>query len=159
MVKLAKPQMSDMVFERTLSDDLSFLANEGQAFIGIKCRAGGWANPELIKMRDDIQVWRQSKILGMASVSDEPQSYAEQHAEIEKEIGMKMFEAIYDACVVEWWTNIEDDGKPMVCNRDNFIALADVRIDEISQFFLDFASYVDNLANFRAEIDRATVKN
>ena len=159
MVKLAKPQMSDMVFERTLSYDLSFLANEGQAFIRIKCRAGGWTNPTLVKMRDDIQIWRQSKNLGMASVIDKPEEYAAQNAKIEREIGQKMFEAIYEACVVEWWTNIEDDGKPMKCNKENFVALADVRIDEIGKVFVDFAKYVDDLANFRADMDGETVKN
>ena len=159
MVKLAKPQMSDMVFERTLSDDLSFLANEGQAFIAIKCRAGGWANPKLIKMRDDIQVWRQTKVLGMAKTMDDVEEYAMKNAEMDKQIGKKMFEAIYDACVVEWSTNIEDDGKPMNCTKKNFLELADVRIDEISSFFMDFAKYVDELANFRADIDKETVKN
>jgi len=148
-----------MTFERIFSDDLSFLADEGSAFIKVKCRAGGWANPELIKMRDDIQVWRQSKILGMTRIADDGEKYAQEHAEIEKEIGRKMFQAIYDACVVEWSTNIQDDQKPMKCNRDNFMALADVRIDEISQCFLDFAQYVDDLANFRSEIDKATAKN
>ena len=159
MVKLAKPQMSDMVFERTLSDDLSFLADTGEAFIGIKCRAGGWANPKLIKMRDDIQVWRQTKVLSMAKSIDDMEVYAKQNADIDREVGQKMFEAIYDACVVEWWTNIQDDGKAMNCNKQNFMALADVRIDEISNYFMDFAKYVDELANFRADIDAETVKN
>lgn len=159
MVKLAKPQMSDMVFERTLSDDLSFLADTDKAFIGIKCRAGGWANPELIKMRDDIQVWRQSKMLGMTSISSDVEKYAVETSNVDRQVGLKMFEAIYDACVVEWWTNIEDDGKPMKCNRENFMALADVRISEISQFFMDFARYVDELGNFRSDIDKETVKN
>lgn len=159
MVKLAKPQMSDMVFERTLSDDLSFLADTDKAFIGIKCRAGGWANPELIKMRDDIQVWRQSKMLGMASISSDVEKYAAETSSVDRQVGLKMFEAIYDACVVEWWTNIEDDGKAMTCNRENFMALADVRISEISQFFMDFARYVDELGNFRSDIDKETVKN
>lgn len=159
MVKLSKPKVSDMVFERTFSDELAFLSSDGDAFIGIKCRAGGWANPELIKMRDEIQVWRQTQVLSMAKSSDDVDAYAEINAKLEKEIGRKMFEALYDACVVEWWTNIDDDGKPMKCNRDNFIALADVRIDEISKYFVDFANYVDELANFRADMDKATAKN
>ena len=148
-----------MVFERTLSDDLSFLANEGQAFIGIKCRAGGWANPELVRLRDEIQVWRQSKMLAMTPLSKDAENYAKESASIDRQVGIKMFEAIFDACVVEWWTNIQDDGKPMKCNRDNLLALADVRIDEISQFFMDFARYVDQLGNFRDDIDKEAAKN
>lgn len=159
MLKLAKPKVSDMVFERTFSDELAFLSSDGDAFIGIKCRAGGWANPELIKMRDEIQVWRQTQMLSLAKSSDDVDAYAQINAKLEKDIGRKMFEALYDACVVEWWTSIDNDGKAMKCNRDNFIALADVRIDEISKFFVDFANYVDDLANFRADIDKATVKN
>ena len=159
MVKLSKPKVSDMVFERTFTDEIAFLANEGSAYMKIKCRAGGWANPELIKMRDEIQVWRQSKVLGMAGIMDNPEQYAEQNADIERQVGQKMFEALYEACVVEWSTNIEDNGKPMKCNKDNFVALADVRIEEIAKFFVDFAKFVDDLANFRADIDQATVKN
>ena len=159
MVKLAKPQMSDRVFERTFSDELAFLSDTDQTFMGIKCRAGGWANPDLTKMRDEIQVWRQSKLMSLTQLVDDREKYATESAKIEQELGRKMFEAIYDACVVEWWTNIEDDGKPMICDRENFIALADVRIDEISVFYTDFAKYVDDLANFRAEIDKETAKN
>ena len=159
MVKLSKPKVSDMVFERTFSDELAFLSSDGDAFIGIKCRAGGWANPELIKMRDEIQVWRQSKVLGMTNIMDDPEKYAERNADIERQVGQKMFEALYEACVVEWFTNIEDDGKPMKRTKENFVALADVRIEEIAKFFVDFAKYVDDLANFRADIDQATVKN
>lgn len=159
MLKLKKPSMSDMTFEREFTDELAFLADKGKAYISIKCRAGGWANPDLVRMRDDIQVWRQSKALSMASLAKEPEKYAEQSAAMEKEIGGKMFQAVYDCCVVSWATNIENDGKPMECNRDNFVALADVRISEIAEYFVDFARYVDDLGNFRSDMERQTAKN
>ena len=151
--------MSDMEFRREFSDDLSFLADKGNAYITIKCRAGGWTNPELVRKKDEIQVWRQTKVLGMASIVDDAEKYAEQNAAIEKEIGQKMFAAIYESCVVSWDTNIQDDGKPIDKTQDKFMALADVRIKEISDYFIDFAQYVEEISNFRSDIDKATAKN
>lgn len=159
MLKLKQPLMSDMEFRREFSDDLSFLADKGKAYITIKCRAGGWTNPELVRKKDEIQVWRQTKVLGMASIVDDPEKYAEQNAAIEKEIGQKMFAAIYESCVVSWDTNIQDDGGPMDKTLDKFMALADVRIKEISDYFVDFAQYVEEISNFRSDIDKATAKN
>lgn len=159
MLKLKQPSMSDMDFRREFSDDLSFLADKGKAYISIKCRAGGWVNPDLVRLRDEIQVWRQSQALGMVSLTKEPEKYAKQNYQMEREVGSKMFSAVYDACVVSWETNIENDGKAMVTDKDHFIALADTAIPEISQYFVDFAKYVDDLANFRADLEGKAEKN
>ena len=159
MLNLKKPQMSDMTFRREFSDELSFLSDADATFIEIKCRAGGWANPELTKMRDDIQTYKQAKSLEAARELKDADKYAEMSAKTEREVGEKLFEAIYDACVISWATNIQNDGGKMKCDKDHFLALADVRINEISEYFMDFAKYVDDLSNFRAEADAVTEKN
>jgi len=80
-------------------------------------------------------------------------------AATDKEVGRKLFEAIFDACVISWNTNIKNDSKAMQCDKDHFLALADIRINEISEYFMEFAKYVDELSNFRAEADGETEKN
>ena len=159
MLNLKKPQMSDMTFRREFTNDLNFLSETSATFIEIKCRAGGWINPELTKMRDDVQTYKQAKSLEAAKELKDAGKYAEMAAKTEREVGKKLFEAIYDACVISWDTNIQNDGGKMKFDKDHFLALADVRIDEISEYFMDFSKYVDDLSNFRAEADAVTEKN
>lgn len=159
MLNLKKPKMSDMTYRREFSDELTFLSDEDKTWIEIQCRAGGWANPNLIKMRDDIQIFKQSKSIEVSKMISEPEKYAEISAKTDRQIGAKLFEAIYESCVISWNTNIQNNGKSMICDKDHFLALADVRIDELVQYFIDFATYVEDLSNFRAEIDGETEKN
>jgi hypothetical protein len=159
MLKLKKPKMSDMTYRREFSDELTFLSEEDKTWIEIKCRAGGWANPDLVRLRDDIQTYRQAKSIESAKLIKDTAKYAEMSASTDKEVGRKLFEAIFDACVISWDTNIKNDGKAMHCDKDHFLALADIRINEISEYFMEFAKYVDELSNFRAEADGETEKN
>lgn len=159
MLKLKQPKMSDMTYRKEFSEELTFLSEEDKTWIEIKCRAGGWVNPDLIRMRDDIQTFKQSKSLEASKVLSDSEKYAKLNAKNEREIGSKLFEAIYDACVISWNTNIQNSGNKMECDKEHFLALADVRIDEVTKYFMDFAKYVEDLSNFRAEIDEETEKN
>jgi len=159
MLKLSKPKMSDQIFRREFSSELNFLSGKKKTFIEIKCRAGGWINPDLIKLREEIDLYRQVQAIQAAQDIDDRDKFTRQTAELNKELGKRQFEALFDACVVAWNTNIQNDGAEMECDKDHFMALADVRIDEISQFFIDFASYVEDLANFVTEADKETEKN
>ena len=150
--------MSDQIFRRDFSSDLDFLSGE-TTFIEIKCRAGGWLNTDLIKLRDEAELNRQIKTMQAADHVKDRERFTRETSEISKSVGKMQFEALFDACVVAWNTNIQNDGKDMKCDKDHFMALAEVRIEEISKYFLDFAEYVDNLANFIAEADRETEKN
>ena len=158
MLKLSQPKMSDQIFRRDFSSDLDFLSGE-TTFIEIKCRAGGWLNTDLIKLRDEAELNRQIKTMQAADHVKDRERFTRETSEISKAVGKMQFEALFDACVVAWNTNIQNDGKDMKCDKDHFMALAEVRIEEISKYFLDFAEYVDNLANFIAEADKETEKN
>jgi len=159
MLKLKKPQLSDMVFESKFSPELDFLADKGKTYITIKCRAGGWANPNLTAKREEVSVFKEMETLRSAKMLDNVDEYAKYKAESEKQIGKKLFEALYDSCVISWETNIQNDGIKMKCDREHFLLLADEKINELAQFFLDWANYVDELGNFRKQIDEETVKN
>ncbi|QDP67055.1 MAG: hypothetical protein Unbinned4497contig1000_29 [Prokaryotic dsDNA virus sp.] len=158
MLKLTQPNMSDQIFRREFSSELDFLSGE-TTFIEIKCRAGGWLNHKLIKLRDDIELNRQIQTMQAAEFIKDREKFAKKAAENTKTIGKMQFGALFDACVIHWNTNIKNDGKNMNCVKSTFMALADVRIEEISNYFVDFAKYVDDLANFITEADKETEKN
>lgn len=159
MLKLKKPQLSDMVFESNFTPELDFLADKGKTYITIKCRAGGWANPDLTVKREEVAIFREMQSLRAAKLLEDENKFSKYKAESDKEVGKKLFEALYDTCVVSWETNIQNDGTNMKCDKEHFLELADVKINELSQFFMDWAKYVDELGNFRQEIEEETAKN
>jgi len=159
MLKLKKPQLSDMVFESKFSPDMDFLADKGKTYISIKCRAGGWANPDLNVMREQVVLYQEMQSLKASKMMDDEDKYTKFKSQSEKEVGKKLFEALYDTCVVSWETNIQNDGTKMKLDKDHFIALADAKINELTQFFMDWAKYVEELGNFRQEVEEETVKN
>lgn len=159
MLKLKKPQLSDMVFESNFSPELDFLADKGKTYITIKCRAGGWANPDLTVMREQVVLYQEMQTLKATKMIDNEDKYTKFKFDSDKEVGKKLFEALYDTCVVSWETNIQNDGTKMICDKEHFLELADVKINELSEFFMDWAKYVDELGNFRQEVEEETVKN
>lgn len=159
MLKLKQPKLSDMKFRREFPEQLDYLADEGRAYIEITCRAGGYLNPKLQKLNDEIELHRNVKSFEMVDMAKDRAKYAEASNKLADEIGRMRFAAFYDACVVEWSTNIENNGGPMVCDKEHFLALADVKIAEISSYFLDFAKYVEDLTNFVRRADEETEKN
>lgn len=159
MLKLKKPNLSDMTFRREFPEHLAYLASDGPAYIEIICRAGGYLNPKLQRLNDEIELHRNVRTFEMIEISKDRTKYAEASNKLAKEIGRMRFEAFYDACVVSWATNIENDGGPMPCDKDHFVALADVKIDEISNFFVEFARYVEDVTKFVAKADEETEKN
>jgi len=159
MLKLKKPQLSDMVFESNFTPVLDFLADKGKTYITIKCRAGGWANPDLTVMREQVALYQEMQTLKATKMIDNEDKYTKFKFDSDKEVGKKLFEALYDTCVVSWETNIQNDGTKMKCDKEHFLELADVKINELSEFFMDWARYVDELGNFRQEVEEETVKN
>lgn len=159
MLNLKKPNMSDMTFRRELSSELDYLADSGRAYIEIKCRAGGYLNPELQKLNEQIDLRRNVLTYSMIDIAKDREKYAKASSEMAREIGEMRFKAFYDACVVEWSTNIQNEGGPMKCDRDHFLALADAGIDEISDYFVEFTKYVDEVSNFIHKSDEETEKN
>ena len=85
--------------------------------------------------------------------------YATEMANMSKELGEMKLHSLYDACVISWNTNILNNGKPMKCNKDNFMELAQIRIEEFVNYFVDFSKYVEELGNFINKADEVSEKN
>lgn len=158
MLNLNKPSMADQTFRREFSSKLDFLSGK-TSFIEVRCKAGGWMNPALLKLREEVELHSNIKRMQIAEELDDKEKFTRLSTELNKEVGKMQFDAIYDGCVVEWKTNIVNNGKPMVCDKEHFMALADVRSEEIATYFVDFAKFIDDLANFINKADEETEKN
>ena len=154
MLNLKKPQLSDMVFESNFTPELDFLADKGKTYITIKCRAGGWANPDLTVKREEVAIFREMQSLRAAKLLEDENKFSKYKAESDKEVGKKLFEALYDTCVVSWETNIQNDGTNMKCDKEHFLELADVKINELSQFFMDWVILDRKLKRKRQKTNR-----
>ena len=151
--------MSSMTFRRELPSNFDYLSDGGTSWVAIECRAGGYLNADLQRLRDQIELKRQIKAMEVSEFAKDRGKYAALINSMSIEIGRMRFEAIYDACVVSWSTNIQDDGLPMVCDKDHFMELVGVKIEEMATIFLDFAVYIDQVAHFILKADEATIKN
>lgn len=159
MLNLSKPKVSDQVYRTELPESLNYLADGETAFLSVSCRAGGHLNPDLIKLTDDIELNRQVKTLELTDVMKDRAAYSKGISELSKDIARDRFGAIYDACVVSWETNIRNNDKPMTCDKEHFMALAEVRIDEIAAFFVGLNGFIADLSNFIAKADEEAEKN
>jgi hypothetical protein len=158
MLNLSKPRMSDMTFKRELPNHLSYLS-KGKTFISIRCRAGGYINTEWQKLNDEIDTQRQVKTMEVTDHFKDKKKYAQEMSNMSKELGEMRLHSLYDACIISWDTNILNNGKPMQCNRENFMELAQIRIEELVDYFLDFSKYVEEIGNFINKADEVTEKN
>lgn len=158
MLNLSKPRMSDMTFKRELPKHLDYLSKE-TTFIEIRCRAGGYINTEWQKLNDEIDSHRQIRTMEVSEHFKDKKKYATEMANMSKELGEMKLHSLYDACVISWNTNILNNGKPMKCNKDNFMELAQIRIEEFVNYFVDFSKYVEELGNFINKADEVSEKN
>ena len=158
MLNLSKPRMSDMTFKRELPKHLDYLSKE-TTFIEIRCRAGGYINTEWQKLNDEIDSHRQIRTMEVSEHFKDKKKYATEMANMSKELGEMKLHSLYDACVISWNTNILNNGKPMKCNKNNFMELAQIRIEEFVNYFVDFSKYVEELGNFINKADEVSEKN
>lgn len=150
--------MSDMTFKRELPKHLDYLSKE-TTFIEIRCRAGGYINTEWQKLNDEIDSHRQIRTMEVSEHFKDKKKYATEMANMSKELGEMKLHSLYDACVISWNTNILNNGKPMKCNKNNFMELAQIRIEEFVNYFVDFSKYVEELGNFINKADEVSEKN
>lgn len=157
-MKLNQPKTSLGTYRRELPPDCDYLAGGATAYIEAKCNPGGHLNAGLMAANDQIDLTRRVASLEASEKKDKA-DYAKAIDKAAREAGEARFAAIYEHCVVSWETNIHDDGKPMECNRANFLALAGVRHPAIVGAMTGFAQYVEDIGRFVREADGDAEKN
>lgn len=144
-------------FRRDLPSELEYLAG-AVPFIEVTCRAGGFLNAAFQEAQEAAQ--KSHKIALMeAGENKNKRAYAEAVDAAGRDYGQDVFAAIYDHCVIDWATNIQDDGKALAPTRANFLALAEVRIPAIREYMIDLSKHVENTSRFLREADEADTKN
>ena len=156
-MKLAEPKTKIATFRREFAPEFSYLAGGEIPFIQIDCRPAGYLNPPLMASLEQIDLQRR---VMLAEIGDAKGIDAEKRRDkAATEFAESRVAAIIRHCVVEWDTNIQDDGAKMVCSQENLCALADARHPAIAEAMIDFFNYVAKVGDFIVDEDEVTEKN
>jgi len=128
---------------------------KGAAFIEIDARPAGQVNSAFMAAQEEIALAH--------AIRGEEIGDAATPAQIKtiREFGRDLIAVIFDTCVITWRTNLIDDetGQTLTCDRETFLALADVRIGAVSQVFVDFQQAIADAGKKVLQDTEATVKN
>lgn len=136
----------------------AFLADGADCFIEVDARPGGAVNKAYIAKGEELLLKAQIAQKELDRINDPAKNVRQGHKEALK-IARDRFGVMYDTCIVEWRTNILNGDDPLECNRENFLALADERIPEISDAFIDMEKQIVGAGESVAELDGETEKN
>ena len=156
MLNLPKRDIPSIEFRRELPD---FLAGGDPCYIEIDARAAGEVNIAYVEGMEQVALKFAVMSRGEAKIEDDEELV---HASLEntKSIGRDRFRVLYDTCVIEWRSNMLDQGKPIICNRENFIALSEVKaMPEISDALVAFEKECREAGKVILKSDEDTVKN
>ena len=130
-------------------------------FIEIDGKPSGSVNPDFMAARERADLVRRVWKARVDAITDAGEKVIAQD-EADREFGREWIGGvIYDTCVAAWRTNLKDleTGIPLAHDRDTFIALADVRIVEVSKAFLDFQTACLEAGAAVLADTEATIKN
>jgi hypothetical protein len=137
LMKLLSREIPAVNFKRSLP---SFLAAGAECYIEIGGRAAGAVNPLYVAGSDALM--QKARIADRKNdrLKDDDEAFVKARDHAARAIGRERFGLLYDACVIEWRTNIinAETNLPIECSRDTFLDLADQRIKEISDALLAF---------------------
>ena len=155
-MKLPRREMPVVTFRRELP---AFLAGGDPCFIYVEARAGGVINMAYVQAMEDLRMRAAILDKRREEVKDPAALIEARHADATA-IAIARFAALFDACVIEWKTNMLDDGKPMACTRENFIALFEEKaVPELSTALLALEVEVLSAGKIVAAEQDATLKN
>lgn len=148
-------------FRRDLPD---FLSDGAPCFIEIDARPGGAVNPVYMAGMDNLRLKQQ--IIDRQYAARQDEKDADEIARIEQrhEAGIRAFlrdraALLYDACVIEWRSNILDGKAPIVCDRERFLGLFEARVPEIATALVEFEVECLEAGRIVAQRDEDLEKN
>lgn len=159
-LRLRKREIPTVEFRRELPD---WLADGEPCFIEIEARAGGSINPAYMEGME--QVGMRARVLDRKAerITDDDEFVQTNFGNVRASIRLRLG-ALYDACVIEWRSNIveldeKDKPRPIVCDRERFLALTEARVPEIARAIEAFESECLEAGRIIRETDEATAKN
>lgn len=130
-MKLQKREIGSFTFERDLP---VYLAGDGAeaCFIRFEARPSGRINPKYVALmeatvkRGTVMDMRANQLIDGPEDADF-EAFVEMNANNSKVAAKDRLSALYQACVVNWETNILDGDAILESTRENFLALAEVQ--------------------------------
>lgn len=154
-MKLAEPKFHTSTFRHEFEPEFSYLAGGKPAWLEIDCRPGGYLNPELMAAFEEIDT--RARIAALEAKAR--RSAAKDADARNSKNASERIAAIVRHCVIDWRTNILDDGKPMDCTDENIRAMCEVKHPAIAAALVAFFEYVNQTADFLGEADEDAEKN
>lgn len=156
MINLRKRDVSTVEFRRDLP---AFLADGKPCYIQISARAAGGVNPEYMAGLEENMV--SAKVMDRkAAKIDDDEAFVKASRENSRRAARQRVALLYDACVIEWQSNVIDGDGPIACDRERFIALAEVRgVPELTKAIQDFEAECIEAGKQIAKDDEDAEKN
>ena len=143
-LRLPKRELPAVEFRRNLPD---YLGPKGEGcFISFEARAGGSINPRHVEVTESSLLKARVMSRKNARIEDD-EAFVKADDDAATAINKARFGALYDACVIEWTSNIQvegDDGKTqaITCDRSSFMDLIEVHVPEIARAITDLEKEV-----------------
>jgi hypothetical protein len=164
-LKLRKRELPTVTFRRVLPEWLGPGTDKDpvECFIAFEARAGGSINPMHVELVEKSLLNARVMRRKTGKIEDDKEFIQADHRDAEA-INMQRFAALYDACVIEWFSNIQtegDDGEmtDITCDRETFLELCQEKVPEIGAAILDFEKQVRDAGEIVSEDDDETAKN
>lgn len=155
-LNLRKRETPLVKFRRELP---AWLADGEPCFIEVDARPGGPINPEFVARMEQV-VMRGQILNRRLGREEDDRAYVEADRNGRREMGAEVIAATYDACVIEWRSNIVDGDAPIICDRERFLGLAEITgVPEIKAAITDFNAAVMDAGKVVTEEDAKTEKN
>lgn len=133
-LKLNSREIPLVNFRRVLP---AFLGPDGEeCFIEVDARAGGAVNQPYLHAAEKLLLTARVMDRKNGKIEDDKKAVQAQF-DATRDVTRRRFGVIYDACVIEWRSNILDGGDPIKCDRENFIELTEAKVPEISAAMTD----------------------
>lgn len=158
-MKLRTPKTITLEHRTELPEYLSYLADDGVAWLSATVKPGGHLNPGYLDAQEKIDLKR--RVVAQALVGKSGEEYAKAKDASDRKIGEAIIASILEHLVEGWSTNIIDDetGKPLETTAENFMWLSELRIPEVAEWVKGIARTATDLAKFIRNEDEETEKN
>lgn len=159
MLKLNKRELPTVEFRAVLPE---WLGPGGECFIEVDARAGGPINPAYIAATEKLMLKARVMERTSKKITDD-EKFVTSDSKNAKAIGRGRFENLYDACVIDWRSNIQtetDNGvENITCDRATFIALTEQTVPEIAKAMTDLEAEILAAGKLIEEDDEGLEKN
>ena len=142
------------VFEYNLP--APFGPDRGPAFLKISAKPASAQNTEYKSGLDQLlmtarkrDILREKRFERTNDVDD----YVVNSDKDVREINRAVMELSYDHCIVDWQTNIQNSGKNLVPDRDNFLSLCEFAHPEISKIITRIRDDLTDFGQWQSEAE------